>query len=514
MPWRTNNLLQAREEFVKFADAGDQCFSRLCRAFGISRVTGYRWLRRYRLADQANVALQDRSRGPHSSSNRVTTDVIELVLNQRAQSGWGARKLSVVLGQAGVRISPSTVNKILKENGRIAAEDPNMASWIEQVFVADDPLSRITTDVPAASTPGCFAERLRYGCLRDRKKAMAVLARLKGIRLHTVAESLDLTPNTVIRYTTTFAGGGVDALFQARQSRVHDEEHQGAVFALLHSPPSSYGINRTTWRMEDLHNVLAETGHRVSESRIRRIIRAGGFRWRKAKTVLTSNDPQYQSKLDVIKGILLALKPNEAFFSIDEYGPFAVKRKGGKKRVGPGENYVIPQWQKSKGWTILTAALELSRNQVTHFYSLKKNTDEMIKMADLLRQQYRGCRSIYLSWDAASWHVSKKLVTHLKTVNREAVRDGYPLVWTAPLPAGAQFLNVIESVFSGMSRAIIHNSDYGSLNAAKDAIDLYFRQRNEHFLRDPKRAGNKIWGKELVASGFQEGQNCKDPAYR
>ena len=31
---------------------------------------------------------------------------------------------------------------------------------------------------------------------------------------------------------------------------------------------------------------------------------------------------------------------------------------------------------------ILTAALELSRNQVTHFYSLKKDTDEMIKMAD------------------------------------------------------------------------------------------------------------------------------------
>jgi hypothetical protein len=51
---------------------------------------------------------------------------------------------------------------------------------------------------------------------------------------------------------------------------------------------------------------------------------------------------------------------------------------------------------------ILTAALELSRNQATHFYSRKKNTDEMIKMADFLRQQYRGCRSIYLSWDAAS----------------------------------------------------------------------------------------------------------------
>jgi transposase len=282
MPWRTTDLLQAREEFVKFADSGDQYFSRLCSSFGISRVTGYRWLRRYRLADKASVALKDRSRGPHTSPNRVTQDVIELILNQRAQSGWGARKLSVILAQAGARISPSTVNKILKEHGRIVPEDLDTASWIKQLFVADDPISRIATDVPVASAPACFAERLRHGCLRDRKKAVAVLARLKGIRLHTVADSLDLTPSTVIRYTTTFASGGVDALFRARQSRVHDEEHQSPVFTLLHSPPSFYGINRTTWRMVDLHKILGETGHHLSEHRIRRIIKAGGFRWRKA----------------------------------------------------------------------------------------------------------------------------------------------------------------------------------------------------------------------------------------
>ena len=437
-----------------------------------------------------------------------------LVLNQRAHSGWGARKLSVILGQAGVRISPSTVNKILKEHGLTAAEDPNTASWIKQVFVADDPLSIITRDVPAASTPAGFAERLRHGCLRDRKKAMSVLARLKGIRLHTVAESLDLTPNTVIRYTTIFAGGGIDAMFRARQSRVHDEEHLGAVFALLHSPPSSYGINRTTWRMEDLHNVLAETGHRISERRIRRIIKAGGFRWRKAKTVLTSNDPQYQSKLDAIKGILSELKPDEAFFSIDEYGPFAVKKKGGRKRVGPGEKYVVPQWQKSKGWMILTAALELSRNQVTHFYSLKKNTDEMIKMADLLRQQYRGCRSIYLSWDAASWHISRKLVAHLKMpIRKQSEMDillfGPPLCLQVPNSSTLSSRFSVECLGQSFTTATM-----ARWTLRRTPLTCTFGERNEQFLRDPKRAGHKIWGKERVPSEFQEGQNCKDPAYR
>ena len=88
------------------------------------------------------------------------------------------------------------------------------------------------------------------------------------------------------------------------------------------------------------------------------------------------------------------------------------------------------------------------------------------------------------------------------------------MVETAPLPARAQFLNVIESVFSGMARAIIHNSDYKSVDEAKMAIDRYFAERNDHFRRHPRRAGRKIWGKEREPAVFCEANNCKDPRYR
>jgi hypothetical protein len=53
-----------------------------------------------------------------------------------------------------------------------------------------------------------------------------------------------------------------------------------------------------------------------------------------------------------------------------------------------------------------------------------------------------------------------------------------------------------------MARAIIHNSDYGSVDKAKEAIDRYFEERNRHFLDHPRRAGNKIWGKERVPPSF------------
>jgi hypothetical protein len=122
--------------------------------------------------------------------------------------------------------------------------------------------------------------------------------------------------------------------------------------------------------------------------------------------------------------------------------------------VGPEETYTVPQWEKSKGSLIITVSLQPSRNQITHFYSNKKNTQEMIKMMDLLLTQYCNCRTIYLSWDAASWHISKDLFEHIERRNNEGLAEGYPIVKSTPLPAGAQFLNVIESVFSGMARGI------------------------------------------------------------
>jgi hypothetical protein len=86
-------------------------------------------------------------------------------------------------------------------------------------------------------------------------------------------------------------------------------------------------------------------------------------------------------------------------------------------------------------------------------------------------------------------------------------------VEVAPLPAGAQFLNVIESVFSGMARAIIHNSDYATADDARNAINQYLRDRNLHFRNEPSRAGHKIWQRERCLSQFSEANNCKDPSY-
>jgi DDE superfamily endonuclease len=296
----------------------------------------------------------------------------------------------------------------------------------------------------------------------------------------------------------------------------NEESIKEALFSLLHSPPSQHGVNRTSWQIQDLRECLRQQGVPVGKHTISRLVREAGFRWRRAVDVLTSKDLRYKEKLQKLHQTLSTLGSKDRFFSIDEYGPFSIGMKGGRSLLGSGQNRHVPVRQQYKGVLIVTAALELSTNQVTHFYSEAKNTVETVKLIHLLLNQYSQCDKLFLSWDSASWHKSSALYGSLDELNRPEYRreHGTPSVELVPLPAGAQFLNVIESVFSGLARAVVHNSDYQSEEEAKRAIDRHFLERNRYFLKNPERAGDKIWREEISLSRFSPASNCKNPSWR
>jgi transposase len=389
--------------------------------------------------------------------------------------------------------------------------------WMRRLFQKEsneDDFNYELDDIPGLSI---LLGQLHNGRLMDRNRAMVALASRRKIPSWTICEFLGVGKAFVRKYRNKFDSEGAARLFapQTKSNRkIDNEDLRKAIFSLLHEPPTNHNINRTSWTMALLCRVLKDNGTHVGTALVARMIKAAGYKWRKAKIVLTSNDPTYKEKLAHIRYILSNLQPDEAFFSIDEYGPFAIKAKPGRTLSPAGVQPTVPQWQKSRGCLIMTAALELSGNQVTHFYSPKKNTTEMIRMMDVLIKRYGDRRKLYLSWDAASWHISKQLFARIDAHNSAAPKQGGPLIETAPLPAGAQFLNVIESVFSGMARAIIHNSDYRSMDVAKAAIDRYFEDRNANFQKHPRRAGKKIWGSERELSAFSDANNCKDPRYR
>ena len=104
MPWKEVSIMSQRLEFVTLATAENANLRHLCRCFGISPGTAYKWLDRFQAAG-AN-GLEDRSRQPHHSPLRTSTEMEETITKLRCKHpAWGGRKLGKRLrdlGHAGV----------------------------------------------------------------------------------------------------------------------------------------------------------------------------------------------------------------------------------------------------------------------------------------------------------------------------------------------------------------------------------------------------------------------------
>jgi len=185
--------------------------------------------------------------------------------------------------------------------------------------------------------------------LKYRNRAVAVLSCHRHIRVGRIANFLGVSHSSVDSWVRTFAQHGCRLLlpFTSEYCKAKDKTYQDAVFEILHAPPPAHGINRTTWRQKDIQSVMAKQGLPISQHNIRKIIKDAGYRYRKAKKVLTSTDPNYKDKLKEITRTLQHLGPKEKFFSIDEYGPFAIKIQGGRSLVPRGHARTVPQRQPS-----------------------------------------------------------------------------------------------------------------------------------------------------------------------
>jgi putative transposase len=119
MPWRETCTLDERLQFVGEYLKGRREMTELCRDFGISRKTGYKWLERYQ-ADGPQ-GLHDRSRAPHHHPQAIGDDVAQVLLaKRRAHPSWGPRKLLALLREEKPRIvlpAASTVGDLLRRYG-------------------------------------------------------------------------------------------------------------------------------------------------------------------------------------------------------------------------------------------------------------------------------------------------------------------------------------------------------------------------------------------------------------
>ena len=118
MPWLEVNAMTERVRFVEEAASGRSTMAELCRQFGVSRQTGYKWLRRYRAFGEKG--LVERPRAPVRIANRISPQTEARILKIRNDRRWGARKIrTVLLGQGVDAPAVSTIQQILQRNDQV-----------------------------------------------------------------------------------------------------------------------------------------------------------------------------------------------------------------------------------------------------------------------------------------------------------------------------------------------------------------------------------------------------------
>lgn len=120
MPWNECNRMDERLRFVARLLEGEN-MSALCREFGISRPTGYKFFRRYK--DLGLDGLEDRSRRPYRHANKLPFQIERAILAiKHKRPTWGAPMIRDKLIKDYPMIKPpasSTVHAVLDRNNLV-----------------------------------------------------------------------------------------------------------------------------------------------------------------------------------------------------------------------------------------------------------------------------------------------------------------------------------------------------------------------------------------------------------
>ena len=92
MPWKETCPMEERIKFISYYLEGELSMAALCRAFGISRKTGYKLVGRF--VEEQLDGLKDHSRAPHRHPQAVSVEMAEAVVcARRRHPTWGPKKL-------------------------------------------------------------------------------------------------------------------------------------------------------------------------------------------------------------------------------------------------------------------------------------------------------------------------------------------------------------------------------------------------------------------------------------
>lgn len=121
MPWKETSAMCERAAFLRAYELEkEESMAALCRRFGISRKTGYKWLERYE--QEGEMGLLERSRAARLHPNQTPRAMEEAIIAVRQARRWGPKKIAAILARdwpPDQIPAVSTIGDILARNGLV-----------------------------------------------------------------------------------------------------------------------------------------------------------------------------------------------------------------------------------------------------------------------------------------------------------------------------------------------------------------------------------------------------------
>lgn len=231
---------------------------------------------------------------------------------------------------------------------------------------------------------------------------------------------------------------------------------------------------RAVWTGESLREALEiVTGHKMSTSEVRRILRAEDIRPHRVRMWLHSPDPDFAKKVRPICALYLtAPAVDEMVLCIDEKtGMQALERRHPSRTPRRGRSGRFEFEYRRRGTRTLFAAFNPHTGEVFGQCSRRRKASDLLRFMEDLARRYPE-KKITVVWDNLNIHAA----SNWADFNRRH-GDRFRFFYT---PLHASWVNQVEIWFSILARRVLRFGSFASTAELTRAVRAFIHRWNSH----------------------------------
>ena len=337
----------------------------------------------------------------------------------------------------------------------------------------------------------------RTGSVRSVERAKILLLSYQGKNDSRIADELNTNRQKVIRCIKKALAYGIheaiEDLPRSGRPREITSEGRAWIISLACMKPKDLGYPHELWThellAEHIRNNCMDEGYpetvKISSGTISKILGASNIKPHKISSYLHQSDPDFESKSVVVLHTYRQVKLLKAMakkgYNMD-VAIVSYDEKPGMQAVGnkyPDLMPVVDEYPTISrdyeyvrhGTLSLLAGIDLLTGIIHYQVREKHRSAEFVDYLKMIDSYYPKKLKIVVILDNLKVHTSKETQKYL-----ESVPQRFHFVFT---PKHASWLNIIESLFSKMTRSLLRGMRVSSKEELIDRISQYFDDINK-----------------------------------